>query len=177
MTFVVRTSNDAAAIIPTLKARLWDVDPRMPPYDASTLATLMSQSLAPRRFLMDLLGTLATLAFALATFGIYGVLTFATAQRTREIGVRIALGGKAADILRMVLGESVRVVGAGVLAGLLGSLAAGRLLAALLFGITPTDSLTFVSTTILLGAIVLIACYVPARRATRVDPLVALKAQ
>lgn len=105
------------------------------------------------------------------------MLTFATAQRTREIGVRIALGGKANDIFRMVFGESLRVVAVGVLVGLLGSLAATRLLGALLYGITPTDIVAFASTTILLTLVALVACYVPARRATKVDPLVALRAQ
>jgi putative ABC transport system permease protein len=124
---------------------------------------LVAQSVAPRRFLTDLLGTLAILAFVLATFGIYGVLTFAAAQRTREIGIRIALGAKANDIFRMVFGESLRVVTVGVFVGLLGSLAATRLLVALLYGITPTDILAFASATILLTVVAVVACYVPAR--------------
>jgi putative ABC transport system permease protein len=163
MTFVVRSSSDAAALIPSLKARLWEVDPAMPPYDTATLEMLVAQSVAPRRFLTDLLGTLAILAFVLATFGIYGVLTFAAAQRTREIGIRIALGAKANDIFRMVFGESLRVVTVGVFVGLLGSLAATRLLVALLYGITPTDILAFASATILLTVVAVVACYVPTR--------------
>jgi putative ABC transport system permease protein len=176
MTFVFRSSSDSAALIPSLKVRLWEVDRAMPPYDTATLEMLVSQSVAPRRFLTDLLGTLAILAFVLTTFGIYGVLTFATAQRTREIGVRMALGGKTGDIFRMVFGESMRVVGVGVFVGLLGSLAVTQLFVALLYGTSLTESLTFASTTVLFTALALVACYVPARRGTKVDPLVALRA-
>jgi putative ABC transport system permease protein len=176
MTFVVRASNDAAALIPMLKARIWEVDPTMPLYDTATLETLVSASLAPRRFLTDLFGVLAVLAFVLSTFGMYGLLTFATVQRTREIGIRIALGARATAILRMTLAESLKIVCVGVIVGLMGSLAATRLLVALLYRTSPTDTFTFAFTTILLAAVALVACYVPARRATKVDPLIALKA-
>jgi predicted lysophospholipase L1 biosynthesis ABC-type transport system permease subunit len=175
MTFVVRTTTDAASLIPALKQRIWDVDPAMPMYDTSTVEALVSRSLASRRFITSLLGVLAGLAFVLSTLGIYGVVSFATAQRTREIGVRVAIGGSARDILKLVLSESGGRVGVGILVGLAGSLAATRVVATLLFNTSPTDLWTLFTTTVLLTAVALLACYWPARRATRVDPLVALR--
>jgi putative ABC transport system permease protein len=103
------------------------------------------------------------------------MLVFSTTQRTREIGIRMAVGGKAGDILSLVLGESARLIAAGLMIGLLGSLAAARLLAALLYSTSPTDPLTLAATTVLLAAVALLACYVPARRSTRIDPLAALR--
>jgi putative ABC transport system permease protein len=175
MTFVVRTTADAALLIPTLKQRIWDVDPTLPMYDTSTVEALVSQSLAPRRFMTSLLGVLAGLAFVLATIGIYGIVSFATGQRTREIGVRVAVGGSSRDILKLVFAEGAQRVGVGVLVGLAGSLAATRLVAALLYQVSPTDPLTLGATTMLLGTVALLACYWPARRATRIDPLIALR--
>jgi len=175
MTFVVRTATDAASLIPTLKQRIWDVDPTLPMYETSTIEALVSQTLAPRRFITGLLGILAGLAFVLATIGIDGIVSFATAQRTREIGVRVVVGGSTRDILRLVFSEGAMRVGVGVLVGLAGSLAATRVVASLLYKISPTDPLTLVATTALLTVVALLACYWPARRATRVDPLVALR--
>jgi predicted permease len=175
LTFVVRTTTDAALLIPALKQRIWDVDPMLPMYDTSTMEGLVSQSLASRRFITSLLSILAGLAFVLSTLGIYGVVSFATTQRTREIGVRVAMGGSARDILTLVLSESARRVALGVVIGLVGSLAATRVVAALLFNTSPTDVWTLFTTTVLLTAVALLACYWPARRATRIDPLVALR--
>ena len=118
---------------------------------------------------------LAGLAFVLATVGIYGIVSFATGQRTREIGVRVAIGGSSRDILTLVFAEGARRVAVGVLVGLAGSLATTRIVAALLYQVSPTDPLTLAATTALLGAVALLACYWPAHRATRVDPLVALR--
>lgn len=175
LTFVVRTTGDAAAMIPALRARIWEVDSSLPIYDASTVRALVAETLAARRFVTNLLTVLAGLAFLLATLGIYGMLVFSTAQRTREIGIRMAVGGKAGDILSLVLGESARLISIGLVVGLLGSMAAARLLAALLYSTSPTDPLTLAATTILLAAVALLACYVPARRATKIDPLTALR--
>ena len=177
MTFVVRTSGDAAPLVPALRSRIWEVDPAMPLYDTATVDALLSRSLAPRRFVTDLLSLLAVLAFVLATLGIYGILSFSVAQRAREIGVRIAIGGSTRDILSLVFAESGRLVGVGLAGGLLGSLAATRVVAALLFETSPADPLTLLTTTALLAGVALLACYVPARRAAKVDPLVALRAE
>jgi predicted permease len=175
LTFVVRTTGDAASLIPALRSRIWEVDGALPIYDASTVSALVADTLASRRFVTNLLTVLAGLAFLLATLGIYGMLVFSTTQRTREIGIRMAVGGKAGDILSLVLGESARLIAVGVGIGLLGSLATARLLTTLLYSTSPTDPLTLAATTILLATVALLACYVPARRATRIDPLTALR--
>jgi predicted permease len=177
MTFVVRTAGEAAATIPELRARVWDVDPTLPIYDAETVDGLVAHSLAPRRFITNLLAVLAGLAFALAALGIYGILSFSTAQRTREIGVRLAVGGSAGNILALVLGESAKLIGLGVALGLIGSVAATRVIATLLYNTSPRDPMTFAGTTALLALVALLACYLPARRATRIDPLTALRSQ
>jgi putative ABC transport system permease protein len=175
MTYVVRTTGDAASLLPVLKGRIWDVDPTLALYETSTVEALVAESLAPRRFITSLLGILAALAFVLATIGIYGIVSFATAQRTREIGVRVVVGGSARDILTLVFSEGARRVGMGILLGLAGSLAATRVVAALLYQVSPTDPLTLGGTAAAFAAVALLACYWPARRATRVDPLVALR--
>jgi putative ABC transport system permease protein len=177
MTFVVSTTGDAAALVPALRARIWETDPTLPVYDTSTVDALVAQSLAPRRFITDLLSVLAGLAFVLATLGIYGILSFTTAQRTREMGVRIAVGGEARDIVKLVLSESARLVIVGASLGLIASLGIARLISALLYATSPTDPLTLAGTTALLTVVALLACYFPARRATRIDPLTALRAQ
>jgi putative ABC transport system permease protein len=177
MTYVVRTTVDAASLLPTLKRQIWDVDPRLALYHTSTIEALLAESLAPRRFITSLLGVLAALAFVLATIGIYGIVSFATAQRTREIGVRVVVGGSARDILTLVFTEGARRVLMGVLVGLAGSLAATRVVAALLYEVSPTDPLTLGGTAALLALVAMLACYWPARRATRVDPLVALRSE
>jgi putative ABC transport system permease protein len=177
MTFVVRTTTDASSLVPILKTKIWAVDPTLALYQTSTVEALVSQTLAPRRFIMSLIGILAGLSFLLATIGIYGIVSFATAQRTREIGVRVVIGGSARDILKLVFAESAKRVGAGIVLGLLGALAATRLVAALLYEVSPTDPVTVAVMTALLGGVALLACYWPARRATRIDPLAALKAE
>jgi putative ABC transport system permease protein len=177
MTFVVQTSMDPATAIPALKARLWELDPTLPLYSTATLDSLVSQSHAPRRFVMQIVSSLSVLAFVLAALGIYGTLSFSTTQRTREIGVRIAIGGSRDRIMRMVIREGMRLVVIGVVIGLAAALVLGRGIAALLYGVSPTDPVTLAGTTALLLAVALLACYVPARRATLVDPLAALRAQ
>ena len=165
MTFVVRATGDAAALVPSVKARIWEVDPTLPFYDVATLDGLVAESLTPRRVMMQLLGALAGLAFVLAAAGLYGLLSFSTAQRTREIGVRMAMGARTRDILRLVVGEGLVLVGVGVLVGLAGALAVTRVLAASLFQVSPTDPVTFMVAMALLFAVGLLACYLPARRA------------
>ena len=177
MTFVVQTSSNPAATIPALKARIWELDPTLPLYQTATLDALVSQSHAPRRFVMQIVGSLSGLAFALAAIGIYGMLSFSTAQRTREIGVRLAMGGSRISIMRMVIREGMLLVAIGVAIGAAASLVLSRGIAALLYGVSPTDPVTLAGTTALLLVVALLACYVPARRATMVDPLAALRAQ
>jgi predicted permease len=177
MTFVVQTSSEPAALISSLKARIWEADPTMVVHDAATLDSLVAQSLAPRRFVMQIVGSLSGLAFLLAAIGIYGMLSFSTGQRTGEIGLRLAMGAGADRIMRMVIGEGMMLAGIGVTIGFVAALAMRRGIAALLYGVSPADPLTLAGTAALLLAVALIACYMPARRATKIDPLTALRAQ
>jgi putative ABC transport system permease protein len=177
MTFVVRTAGDPAAIVPPVKTAVWTLDPTLAFYDIATIDTLLAQSLSARRFLLWLLTGFAGLAFALAAAGIYGVLTFTTLQRRREMGVRLAMGASGRDIATLVVGEGMTLVGIGVAVGLLASIASTRLLTAFLFGVTPIDPLTLAAAVLLIGVVAFAACYIPARRATRMDPLIVLRAE
>jgi len=138
---------------------------------------LLAASLAERRFSMLLMALFAGVALVLASVGIYGVVSYAVTQRAREFGVRMALGAGRRDILRLVLGQGMVLTLLGLGLGLAGSLAATRFLASLLFGVTPTDPFTFVGVSALLAGVTLAACYLPARRATRVDPMIALRCE
>ena len=173
--FVVRTKGDADALVQSIKARIWESDKTQPFYAVTTMDQLVRDSLKARRFNLLLLSALAALALLLAAIGIYGVMSFTTGQRIHEIGVRMALGAGTTDIIRLVVGQGMALTFTGIGAGLVASFALTRFLSSLLFNITSTDPLTFASITILLSAIALLACYIPARRATKVDPLVALR--
>jgi predicted permease len=144
-------------------------------YSVQTMDQIISDSLAARRFSMILLDVFAALALVLSSVGIYGVLSYLVGQRTHEIGVRIALGARRIDVLRMVLSQAAAMAFVGVAIGLLASLALTRLMANMLYGVSPTDPLTFLGVAVVLTLVALAACYIPARRATRVDPIVALR--
>ena len=158
-----------------LRAIVSSVDPEEPVSSIDSMAEVASRSVAQQRFFMVLMGIFAALALLLATIGIYGVLSYQVARRTREIGIRMALGANRAGVLRHVLGEGMRVILAGVAVGLAGSYATTKLLAGLLFGVEPHDPAALSAVAVILVAAGLGACYVPARRATRVDPIVALR--
>jgi putative ABC transport system permease protein len=130
---------------------------------------------ARRRFNAVLTSVFAVVALVLASIGIFGVLNYSVAQRTQEMGLRVALGAQARDVLRLVLGQGIRLILLGLALGLVASFALTRVLAGMLFGVTPTDPVTFVAVSLLLAGVALLACYLPARRATKVDPLVALR--
>jgi putative ABC transport system permease protein len=140
-----------------------------------TLSQVYSASLGSRKFNVILIGFFAITALLLATTGVFGVMAYSVSRRTREIGVRVALGAATADVLRMILGQGSRAIFLGVALGIAGALALTRTVESLLFGVTATDPLTFGGVTLLLVASALLACYIPARRATKVDPMVALR--
>jgi len=173
-TIVMRSAAPPAEILFAARSIFRDLAPDAP-VKFSTFAQEMGGWLADRRFLLLLVGLFAAVALALATVGIYGVVAFSVARRTQEIGIRMSLGAPRSNILRLVLGEGARMAALGVLIGIAASLAITRLISTLLFGITATDPLTFAGVAALLSAAALLASYIPARRATRVDPLVALR--
>jgi len=174
-TLVVRTTADPLSVVAAVKSQIWSVDKDQPVYSIRSMEQILSGSLAPRRFNMLLLGFFATIALALAGVGIYGVVSYAVSQRTQEIGVRMALGARQTDILRLVVGRSMMLVLIGIACGMLAAFALTRLISGLLFGVSATDPLTFALIALVLTSVALLACYLPARRATRVDPLVALR--
>src|SRR5215217_4154265 len=174
-TLVVRTAGDPRPLTPPIREQVLAVDPNQPVYDVKTMDERVAVTLETRRFAVVLLSVFGALALILAAIGLYGVLAFAVSQRTREIGIHMALGARARDVLLMVIRQGMSLVIIGVVLGVAGAFALTRLMRSLLFEVGPTDSLTFVLVSLLLAAVGLVACYVPARRATKVDPLVALR--
>ena len=174
-TLVARTEGDPMSMANALRGAVWAVDRDQPVWKVRTVQSLLDQSVGPRRFLKLLLQVFSALALLLATIGLYGVISYSTSQRIPEIGVRIALGAQRRDVLRLVLSEGIWIAAVGVAAGFAGALVLTRFLSSQLFGVSATDPLTFVGVAILLSAVTLAASYIPARRAMRVDPLVALR--
>ncbi len=175
MWLVVRTEGDPASLGPAAVREIQAVDREQPVSDVRTMEGWLAESTARTRFGTLLLGAFACAALVLAAVGIYGVLSYSVAQRRNEIGVRMALGAQARDVLRLVVGQGMRLVLVGVALGLAGALALTRLMSGLLYGVEATDPATFAANALLLAAVSLAACYIPARRATRVDPATALR--
>jgi putative ABC transport system permease protein len=175
MSVVVRMPGSSASLIPAVKQQIWSLDSQIPLNRVQSMDELLGLSLAERQFNMSLLGLFAALAMILVAVGIYGVISYSVNQRTHEIGIRIAVGARRVDVLRLVMGQGVRIAVVGLTAGILGAVALTRLMTNLLFGVAPTDPVTFVVVVLLMMAAVLLACWIPARRATRVDPIIALR--
>ena len=176
MSLVVRTStSDPSAFAPALRAAVGEMDKEQPLYDVRPMSALVARSVARQRFSMTLIAIFAGLALALAAVGIFSVMSFLVAQRTHEIGIRMALGAQPRDILRMVVGHGMTLTLVGVGLGLLAAFALTRLMVSLLYQVSATDPFVFGGIALLLPLVALLACYVPARRATRVDPMVALR--
>ena len=171
----VRTKGDPTQMAEAIREQIWSVDSEQPVAGIMPLGDLVDEYLTPRQMQTSLLGAFAGLALLLSALGIYAVLSFSVTQRTQEIGVRIALGARRKDVLRMILSQGLKLFLAGAAVGLVSALALSRALEHWLYGVSATDPLSFSSVTILLAAVTLLACYIPARRAMRVDPLVALR--
>ena len=175
LAIVVRTQSDPAALASSVRDAISEIDRAQPIYDMQPLDELVAKSLGQRRFTLTLMVLFGVIALVLSAIGIYGVMAFAVTQRTQEIGIRMALGASAIDVLKMVVGSGMFLAAIGVAVGLIGAFAVTRLMASLLFGVSPTDFVTFGLVTAGLLIVALLACYIPARRATKVDPLVALR--
>jgi predicted permease len=173
--FVVRADGDPTRLIAPIKERIWSVDRTLPISKIATMDQLISDSLARLRLNLILLSTFATAALLLAAVGIYGVMSYSVSRRTNEMGVRIALGAQASDVLMLILKQGVSVAALGMAVGIAAALALTRLMSSLLFGISATDPFAFGAVAIALMAVAVLACYIPARRATRVDPMTALR--
>ena len=175
MTILVRTRNDPTALTPALRNAVLSIDPNQPIANISTMEKIVADSIAQPRLSMWLMGLFGALALLLAAVGIYGLLSYAVTQRTQEMGIRMALGARGRNLFSLILKQGLGLVLIGQVFGLIGALALTRVIRTLLFGVTPTDATTFVVVSAVLAGVALLACYFPARRATKVDPLVALR--
>src|SRR5262245_29619181 len=174
---VVKTTSEPAAMLTTIRQQVSQLDPALPIFGIYTMKEMRDRTIAPDRLNLGLLGGFAALALVLAIVGLYGLFSFTITQRQREIGVRMALGSQRFDVLNLVVSQGMRLILAGVVIGLFGSFALTRVLASVLFKVEPTDPLTFVTVTFSLCIVALLACYIPARRATKVDPMEALRTE
>ncbi len=172
---VVRTTADPFSVAAAVTREARAIDPNLPVYDVKPMEQWLSESLARRRFAMLSLGLFALAAMILAAVGIYGVISYSVAQRAREIGIRVALGAQTRNVLKLVIGQGMLLAGVGVGAGLIAAFAITRVMASLLFGVGATDPLTFAAIALLLAGVALLACWIPARRAAKVDPMIALR--
>jgi putative ABC transport system permease protein len=174
-TIVARTNVEPMSLAEVVKKAVWSVDKDQPMWKIRTVEYLLQRNVASDRFVVLLMTAFAILALLLTSLGIYGVLSYSVAQRTQEIGIRMALGALHRDVLRLVLGQAAVLTLIGLAIGIIGAFALTRLMSSLLFGVSPTDPFVFAGIAVLLFAVAMLACYLPARRATRVDPMVALR--
>ena len=172
---VVRTKATLASLVPAVRGTLREIDHAMPVDEFTSLGQIIDQAVSPKRLVTILLGLFSLLALALASVGIYGVIAYSVSQRTQELGIRLALGATTRDVLELVIGEGMKPVIIGLILGLFSSLLLTRVMRSLLFGISATDPWTFAANTLLLSAVALFACWLPARRATKLDPMEALR--
>ncbi|HEY2545512.1 MAG TPA: FtsX-like permease family protein, partial [Candidatus Acidoferrum sp.] len=171
----VRTATDPTLVFSSVRSAVASIDSQIALDDLKTMDSVIDKSLAPQRFNLALISLFAVLAIFLAAVGVYGVLSYSISQRTREIGVRIALGAQRGGVLRMAVGEGMKLALLGTAVGMVGGFLLTRLMASLLFGVTAHDPLTFAAVGVVVALVSFAACYIPARRAMRVDPIVALR--
>jgi ABC-type antimicrobial peptide transport system permease subunit len=175
---MLRTPLPFAAVMPAIRKVVYGTGKDQPVYNIQTMQEIASQSMSPERFPVVLLGIFASLALLLSSVGIYGVISYSVAQRAREIGIRMALGAHREEVFRMVIGQGLRLALAGLAIGVAAALILARILtslSSLLYGVRAGDPLTFIAVSLVLGGVTVLACYIPARRATKVDPMVALR--
>ena len=172
---VIKSPLEPGQLAALARSEIGAVDPQQPIFNVRTLDHIRSESIAPQRLNAMLLGVFAGLALLLAVVGIYGVISYAAAQRTHEIGVRMALGAQPRDVLRLVVRQGIALALVGIALGLIGAFLTTRLMSQMLFRVSTTDSLTFVLVPLCLFVVAAVACYIPARRATRIDPIDALR--
>jgi putative ABC transport system permease protein len=177
LAIAVRSTLDQAAVVPMLRAAVRELDPALPLYDVATMQQRVSRSLGARQLAVGALGGFAGLSLLLAMLGVYGVMRYSTNQRTREIGIRVALGALPADVLRMVVRQGMVLIAGGLALGLTAALLLTRLMEGLLYGVGARDPLTFLAVPLLLTRVALAACWLPARRASQTDPMIALRAE
>lgn len=175
MTLVARTVSDPSQLAPAMREAVLSVDKDQPVYRVRTMEQFLSDMMAAPRATAYLLSALAIVAIILAAVGIYGVMSYTIAQRTHEIGIRVALGARRADVLRLVLTQGMKLAVVGIVIGTGGAVIVTRMMDPLLYGVRPNDPLTFAVVAVVLASVALLACYIPARRAMKVDPMVALR--
>jgi putative ABC transport system permease protein len=171
----VRTSRDPSSLVSSVRAAIRDIDPSLPLSQVKTMDEVMAGARSRPRFLTTLLGLFSSTALLLAAVGLYGVISYSVTRRTNEFGIRMAMGAERGDVVKLVLGQALGLALIGVAAGAVGALALTRLISGLLFGVSSFDPMTFAAMALVLIAVTALACVVPARRATKVDPLVALR--
>jgi putative ABC transport system permease protein len=172
---VVRTAGDPHTLISAVRGAVRDLDPSLPVAQVRTMDEVLAGARSRPRFLTTLLGLFSATALLLAAVGLYGVISYSVTRRMTEFGIRMAMGAKSTDVLSLVLSQGLKLAGAGVVAGALGAWALTRFIRGLLYGVSSFDPLTFCAMALLLGAVTVAACIIPARRATKVDPLIALR--
>jgi putative ABC transport system permease protein len=177
MTVVLRTSGNIGGLRDSIRQAVASVDKTVPVYQMQTAEQMIADSGSLRRFDMWLIGAFAALALALAAVGVYGVMAYSVSQRTREIGILIALGAQRFDVLRMVVLQGARMAVAGVIVGMAGAFALSRLMASMLYEVSPTDIWTFGLVALMVLGLIMLACFVPSVRATRIDPIIALRCE
>jgi putative ABC transport system permease protein len=175
MTLIVKSGTEPAALTSAIRTAIASIDKEQPLFGVATMQQLVDNSVSTRRITLILLGVFGGLALLLGAIGIYGVLAYSVAQRTHEIGIRMALGARGGDVVHMILAQGAKIAGAGVLIGIIASFGLTRLMTKLLFSVSPADPATFAAVAIVLVLVALLASYVPARRTLRVDPMIALR--
>jgi putative ABC transport system permease protein len=175
VTLLVRAATDPMGLLPAIRGEVQSLDKNLPVFDATTLREAVGTTLNEQKLYATLMGSFALVALVLAAIGIYGVISYSAARRTHEIGIRMALGAERSDVLKLVVGQGMHLTLSGLAVGLPAALGLTRFLKSLLYGVSPNDATTFVLGAVVLGSVALLACYLPARRATKVDPMVALR--